>query len=104
MNGVRESFAGPLVKSTYVKLTGNALPFLVTYGVSSALSRRFADFHVSQSQEENARSLGALGRARGSLIRIQDCARVPHGRWSPHPMQDRTSICCLGLARAVTDD
>jgi|SRR5271157_2249049 len=44
MNGVRESFAGPLVKSTYVKLTGNALPFLVTYGVSSALSRRFADY------------------------------------------------------------
>jgi hypothetical protein len=24
INGVRESFAGPLVKSTYVKLTGNA--------------------------------------------------------------------------------
>jgi len=24
------------VKSTYVRLTGNALPFLVTYGVSSA--------------------------------------------------------------------
>ena len=26
-----------------VNLTGNALPFLVTYGVSSALSRRCAD-------------------------------------------------------------
>jgi len=61
MNGVRESFAGPLVKSTYVKLTGNALPFLVTYGVSSALSRRFADFHVSLCQEE-ARVF--LGRSR----------------------------------------
>ena len=43
-NRVRESFAGPLVKSTYVKLTGNAQPFLVTYGVSSAPSRRFADY------------------------------------------------------------
>ena len=43
-NGIRGSFAGPLVKSTYVKLTGNALPFLVTYGVSSALSQRFADY------------------------------------------------------------
>src|SRR5208283_4849529 len=29
MNGVRESFAGPLVKSTYVKLTGNARPVLL---------------------------------------------------------------------------
>jgi hypothetical protein len=65
---------------------------------------RLADVHVSQSQEENARSLGALGRARVGLIRIQGCARVPHGGWSPHPMQDRTSIGCLGLARAVTDD
>jgi hypothetical protein len=27
-----------------VKLTRNAQPFLVTYGVSSALSRRFADY------------------------------------------------------------
>jgi hypothetical protein len=42
-NGLRGSFAGLLVKSTYVRLTGNALPSLVTYGVSSALSRRFAD-------------------------------------------------------------
>ena len=64
----------------------------------------FADIHVSQSQEENARSLGALGRARVGLIRIQGCARVPLGGWSLHPMQDRTSICCLGLRRAVTDD
>jgi hypothetical protein len=32
---------------------------------------RDADIHVSQSQEENARSLGELGRARVSLIRIQ---------------------------------
>ena len=27
----------------HLNLTYNALPFLVTYGVSSALSRRFAD-------------------------------------------------------------
>ena len=63
--------------------------------LSGSLARD-ADFHVSQSQEENARSLGALGRARVWLIRIQGCARVPHGGGSPHPMQDRTSIGCLG--------
>ena len=61
-------------------------------------------FDPVKVKKKNARSLGALGRARVSLIRIQDCARVPHGGWSPHPMQDRTSICCLGLWRAVTDD
>ena len=33
----------------------------------------------------NARSLGTLGRACVGLIRIQGCARVPHGGWSPHP-------------------
>jgi len=31
-NGVRGSFAGPLVKSTYVKLTGNARPGEVMRG------------------------------------------------------------------------
>ena len=45
-NGGSGSFAGPLVKSTYVKLTENALTFLVTHGVSSALSRRSADFSL----------------------------------------------------------
>jgi len=29
--------------------------------------------------------------------------RVPLGGWFL-PMQNRTSICCLGLRRAVTDD
>jgi len=65
---------------------------------------RERDFRPSQSQGENAGSLSALGRACVRLIGIQGRARVPHGGGSPHPMQDRTSIGCLGLARAVTDD
>src|SRR6201996_3949540 len=62
------------------------------------------DIHGSPLSRENASSLGALRRARVAMIGIRFCARAPHGGWSLHPMQNRTSICCLELRRAVTDD
>jgi len=69
-----------------------ALPFLVTYGVSSALSRRFADFHVSQSQAKSTRFLRrALGSARFpsdqdlSLRNVASRLVVPAIRRTGHP-------------------
>src|SRR5664279_575695 len=43
-NGVRGSFAGPLVKSTYVKLTGNAQPVLLKNSTRSRPQGRNADY------------------------------------------------------------
>ena len=54
-------YAAQRLPASPMDLTGNALPFVVTYGVSSALSRRFADIHVSLSQEE---AMVFLGRSR----------------------------------------
>src|SRR5271165_2242901 len=44
-DGICSSGVGQhLVKARHANLPYNALPFLVTYGVPSALSRRFADY------------------------------------------------------------
>ena len=39
-------YAAQRLPSSPINLTGNAQPFLVTYGVSSGLSRRFADYSL----------------------------------------------------------
>jgi hypothetical protein len=65
---------------------------------------RLADVHVSRLSRENARSEGALLRARTDLIRGSCCARMPLGGWSLRSLQNQTSICGLELRGAVTED
>ena len=55
-----------------VKLPYNALPFLVTHGVSSALSRRFADFWTTFREADSP-----VGRCSGLLARWRFITRNP---------------------------
>jgi hypothetical protein len=68
-------------------------------------SGRVTNIHVgkSLSTEKHKCSCSRSGERAVSLIRIVCCAPLPlaHGSCSP---QNRTSICCLEIRRAVTDD
>ncbi len=59
-------------------------------------NRRFMAYYESLMADFTAND--------GTLVVKQIAAPSASGGWSPHPMQDGKSICCLGLARAVTDD
>lgn len=62
------------------------------------------DIYVSQSQEKSTGVHGALWRARIDRIRMCRYALMASGPLVPALEQNQTSICSLGLRRAVAED
>ena len=67
------------------------------------MEERKIAIHVSHLSRKKHESHGRAQESAFLLIRPSACARVPLGWWSLLP-QDRTSICCLKLRRAVAED
>ena len=65
---------------------------------------RVGHVYVSQRQGKSAGVRGALGRARIDRIRMRRFASVASRLLVPAVEQNQTSICSLGLRRAVAED
>ena len=65
---------------------------------------RFGHLYVSQRQAKSTGVRGALGRARIDLIGMSRFASVASRPVVPALEQNQTSICSLGLRRAVAED
>jgi hypothetical protein len=65
---------------------------------------RIGHIYVSQRQGKSAGVRGALGRARIDRIRMRRFAPVASRPMVPALEQNQTSICSLGLRKAVAED
>ena len=71
---------------------------------SHHINVRIAHLYVSQREGKSAGVRGALGRARIDRIRMRRFASVASRLLVPAVEQNQTSICSLGLRRAVAED